>query len=232
MKPLLFTLLCWVGLVGSSPLWADVHNYELDIKAGPEWIHDFAFYRKNPPQIVIWLEDTEGHYVKTLYATDKIASQSWLFSGGNRRVEALPTWMFKRNKADEKGILLPSKKEPLPDAVTGATPKSDLAVDFSIPEDLKSFTIFVEVNHSTDWNHYWPKDAHEGDKNYSGGHLGSGQPSLVYSTTVDTNSHTDTKLKIIGHGSPDGTSGSIDSDITTLTTALHIVSEIVLHNRS
>ena len=52
--------------------------------------------KKNPPQIAIWTEDMKGHYLSTVYVTHKIATQSWQFSGGNRRKEALPHWCYQR----------------------------------------------------------------------------------------------------------------------------------------
>lgn len=48
-------------------------------------MHDFPLFlginKKNPPQIAIWTEDTEGHYLSTIYVTHKIATQSWQASG-------------------------------------------------------------------------------------------------------------------------------------------------------
>ena len=52
--------------------------------------------RKNPPQIAIWLEDKDGNYLSTVYVTHKIATQSWLMAGKNRRKEALPHWCYSR----------------------------------------------------------------------------------------------------------------------------------------
>lgn len=51
------------------------------IEAGKEWLHDFPVFlgisKKNPPQIAIWLEDTAGNYLSTIYVSHKIATQSW-----------------------------------------------------------------------------------------------------------------------------------------------------------
>ena len=51
------------------------------IEQGEQWLHDFPLFlginKKNPPQIAIWLEDTQGNYLSTVYVTHKIATQSW-----------------------------------------------------------------------------------------------------------------------------------------------------------
>lgn len=68
-------------------------DVKICIEQGEQWLHDFPLFlginKKNPPQIAIWLEDTQGNYLSTVYVTHKIATQSWQASGGNRRKEAL-----------------------------------------------------------------------------------------------------------------------------------------------
>ena len=72
------------------------NDLKISIEKGEEWLHKFPLFlginKKNPPQIAIWTEDMKGHYLSTVYVTHKIATQSWQFSGGNRRKEALPHW--------------------------------------------------------------------------------------------------------------------------------------------
>ena len=74
------------------------NDLKISIEKGEEWLHKFPLFlginKKNPPQIAIWTEDMKGHYLSTVYVTHKIATQSWQFSGGNRRKEALPHWSF------------------------------------------------------------------------------------------------------------------------------------------
>ena len=105
---------------------------------------------KNPPQIAIWTEDMEGNYPSTVYVTHKIATQSWQASGGNRRKEALPHWCYQRGIQYEDGLYLPSKKEPLTDGISGATPKGSFNVKMSPTGKLKKFIVKIEINHSTD----------------------------------------------------------------------------------
>lgn len=208
-------------------------DVKVSIEQGDEWLHDFPLFwgisKKNPPQIAIWLEDTQGHYLSTVYATHKIATQSWLSAGGNRRKEALPCWCYARGVKYEDGLYLPTKSKPLTDGLSGATPRGSFNVKLKPSSALQKFVVKVEINHSTDFNEYYPKSAKEGDANYSGGKEGSGQPALVYAANIDLSSGQKTfEANLIGHSSPDGTSGEIYKDLSGLTTALHIVKRITV----
>ena len=72
-------------------------------------------YEKQPGyasnQFAVWIEDTEGNMVKTLYATRFTAN-----GGYKNRTDAIPTWV-------EKSGLASMEKAEI-DAITGATPKS------------------------------------------------------------------------------------------------------------
>lgn len=96
------------------------------IVQGSEWLHDFPLFigikKKNPPQIAIWLEDTEGKYLSTIYVTRKIATQSWQGAGRNRRKEALPHWCYSQGIKYDDGLYLPTKDKPFVDGISGATP--------------------------------------------------------------------------------------------------------------
>lgn len=108
------------------------NDLKISIEKGEEWLHKFPLFlginKKNPPQIAIWTEDMKGHYLSTVYVTHKIATQSWQFSGGNRRKEALPHWCYQRGVESEDGLYLPTKKSPLVDGITGATPQGSFQV--------------------------------------------------------------------------------------------------------
>lgn len=176
------------------------------------------------------MEDINGNYLSTLYASHKIATQSWQSAGGNRRKEALPHWCYSRGVKYEDGLYLPTQKEPLTDGISGATPRSSFDVKLHLTDKLKQFRIKVEINHSTDFNDYYPKSAKEGDANYSGSKEGSGQPAVVYSADIDLASGKKSfEATLLGHSSPDGTSGEINADLSTLTTALHIVKRITVN---
>lgn len=209
-------------------------DVKICIEQGEEWLHDFPLFmgikKKNPPQIAIWMEDMKGNYLSTIYVSHKIAAQAWQSAGGNRRKEALPHWCHSRGVQYKDGLYLPTKNEPLTDAISGATPRSNFNVKLHPAELLKQFRIKVEINHSTDFNEYYPKSAAEGDSNYSGGKEGSGQPAIVYAADIDLMSgNTSFQAVPIGHSSPDGSSGNVDADTSTLTTALHIVKRITIN---
>lgn len=209
-------------------------NVKICIEQGEEWLHNFPLFlgikKKNPPQVAIWIEDLEGNYLSTIYVTHKIATQSWQSAGGNRRKESLPHWCYTRGIKYEDGLYLPTKNEPLTDGISGATPRGSFNIKLIPANALKKFIVKVEINHSTDFNTYYPESAKEGEANYSGGKLGSGQPAVIYSATIDLSSDEKSfEANLIGHSSPDGSSGNIYKDTSGLTTALHIVKHITVN---
>lgn len=225
-----------LGLCGSckkEALQYGSGDLQVKIGQGANWLHDFPLFlgikRKNAPQVAVWIENVSGRYLSTVYATDKIATQSWMASGGNRRKEALPAWCHARGVQYEDGLYLPTKKRPLADGISGATPRGSFDVKLSSKGAPRQFVVKVEVNHSTDFNEFYPKDAKEGEPGWSGGDMGSGQPALVYAARIDLDSGIkEYEAKLIGHSSPDGTDGTVDPDVSTLTSALDIVERITV----
>lgn len=204
------------------------------IEAGDGWLHDYPLFlgikKKNPPQVAVWLEDTDGHYLGTLYASKKIATQGWVSAGGNRRKEALPYWCFQRGVVYDDGLYLPTKSQPLVDGMSGATPRTDFDVRLKNKTGLRHFYVMVEVNHSIDFNDRYSKDKKEGEPYFSGGSEGSGQPSLVYRADVNLDSaSTSFDAVLIGHSSADGTDGRLYDDLTGITSALTIVKRITVN---
>ena len=209
-------------------------DVKVSIEQGEEWLHDFPLFmgikKKNPPQIAIWLEDVDGKYLSTIYVSHKMATQSWQGAGGNRRKESLPHWCYSRGVQYEDGLYLPTKKQPLTDGISGATPRGDFDVKLHLTNDLKRFRVKVELNHSIDFNDYYYKAAKEGEINYSGGKEGSGQPAVVYAADIDLASGQKTfEAALLGQSSPDGMSGDIEADTSHLTTALHIIKRITIN---
>lgn len=206
-------------------------DIRVSVEQGEAWLHDFPLFlgisKKNPPQIAIWLEDMEGNYLSTVYVSHKIATQTWQAAGGNRRKEALPHWCYCRGVQYPDGLYLPTKKEPFTDGISGATPHSGFNVKVKSVGNISQFVVKVEINHSTDFNDFYPKSAQLGEAGYSGGKLGSGQPALVYEVKVDLTSPVrEYTAVLIGHSSPDGNDGVVYPDISTITTALDIVKRI------
>lgn len=204
------------------------------IEQGEQWLHDFPLFlginKRNPPQIAIGLEDTCGNYLSTVYVTHKIATQSWQAAGENRRKEALPHWCYSRGVKYNDGLYLPTKKKPLTDGISGATPHGSFDIKLSPANILKQFIVKVEINHSIDFNDTFPKSAKEGEINYSGGKEGSGQPAMIYAVHVDLSCGERVfEANLMGHSSPDGSNGDINEDMFGLTTALYIVKRITVN---
>jgi len=208
----------------------------LGFEKGESFIHILKLMNfipiKLPPQIAVWIEDLDGNYIETLYVTEKGGTQGWRGQPGGspaetiRRPESLPCWSHRRNVVYPDGLFMPTLEQPLTDAVTAATPKGDFRLDTKVPEDLTAFVVLVEVNSPGDYNDAYPEGVSLGSPDYTGA---SGQPSTIYAATVDLSSGADTwELVPIGHGSPDGSDGGIDPDLSGLTTAKDIISGITL----
>lgn len=199
------------------------------------------------PQVAIWIEDADGNYIETLLVTTSTA-RGLFYSGRSasnfketdeakveentptRRVDALPYWSHKRNHKYPDGFYSPPPGEPLPDAITGATPKDNFyfkATKSGI-EDLSAFKVMVEVNVAFDENEFYSEYDFLEDSLYHGGTGLLGQPSLIYGTTISRND--DQRyyvLSLLGHGHHSGSSGELMPDMSTITTAKYVVERIV-----
>jgi hypothetical protein len=189
----------------------------------------------NHPLMAIWVEDMEGNYLQTLYVAQSIAKGVFLHGdastgrwmpGEIRRPAALPYWGHQRGIQAEDGLYLPSAKSPLPDAVTGATPKGDFVLRTRLNMDIpRSFRLLFEINQTWDWNEYWTNLKFPDDPEYKT----SSQPALVYAVAIDRDEGINQwTLQPIGHSHYSGKDGSLTSDLSTLTTALQIAREIVV----
>lgn len=205
----------------------------VEINEGEEWIHPYPLFlginKKNPPQFALWAEDLEGNYLSTLLVTESISKNSWKANKANRRVEALPNWVFSRNIVDTDNTLMPSNDNPVSDGITSATPKEGFAFSLEPNSQLRKFVLKFEVNHSIDFNNHFPKNAKKGESNYSGGKDGSGQPALVYSKIIDLETENSWTLDLIGYSSPDGSSKEIYTDLSLITSAHKIVDSIKVY---
>jgi hypothetical protein len=214
-------------------------NIRLHMDAGEQWEHTFtagSISIKTTPQIAVWIEDPDGNYIDTLYVTRRTATQKWRGKpgpyeekGNIRRKASLPYWAHKRGVRYSDGLFLPTKKEPLPDSVTAASPKESFQLRSCVPEAIDHFVLLVEINNSTDFNEYFNRDAAPSDPAFSGGSFGSGQPALVYRTSVQTGTDDNIyELELAGHSSPYGENGNLNTDVTRITTAKQIVDRITV----
>lgn len=189
----------------------------------------------NHPLMAIWIEDTSGNYIETLYVAESIGkgifqhgdrSRGFWKEGPIRRPAALPYWAHKRGIQAPDGYYLPTPEDPMPDAVTGPTPPGDFTLESRATSNLPDeFFVLLEINQSWDWNEYWTNNKYPEDINYKT----SSQPSLVFAAKISREAGADQVLmQAIGHGHYSGADGSLNEDISTLTTALDIVESVVL----
>lgn len=204
----------------------------INIHKGEHYLHDFKVNSvikiKTPPQMAIWVEDSQGNYIETLYATSKIVYQNWSKAPSDpaqkaqiRREEALPYWTHKRGK-----------NQVVPDTVTSATPKGNSIINTKLGTTKEQYIILAEINMSTDFNEYYPKEAKPGEDNYSGGEFGSGQPAVIYAAAINAADKKTYELVPIGHSSPDGSDGNLYKDLSKLTTAKDIIEKITFENNN
>ncbi len=187
----------------------------------------------NHPLMAFWIEDTKGNYIQTLYVAKSIAkgyfrhgdasSGRWE-PGPVRRPAALPYWGHKRGVKADDGYYIPTVDNPMPDAVTGATPKNNFRIISKIKKDIpEKFNILMEINQSWNWNHYWHNDKYPDDEHYKT----SSQPAVVYMATIDVNNtEKEYNMRPIGHSHWSGKSGNLFEDLSTLTTALEIADSV------
>lgn len=189
----------------------------------------------NHPLMAIWVEDLDSNYIQTLYIAQSIAegifrhgdvsSGRWL-PGPMRRPAALPYWSHQRGIQATDGLYIPTQEEPMPDAVTGATPKGNFTLKTQVPaKSTTPFRVLFEINQSWDWNHYWTNDKFPGDNAY----MASSQPAVVYEAIIDPGSSQNSfGMKPIGHSHWSGENGILYEDLSTLTTALEIAGKIII----
>lgn len=176
----------------------------------------------NHPLMAVWIEDSEGNYLETLYVSEsigtgifghgKVTNGAWE-PGPVSRPAALPYWWHKYG-------YLPDPSQAVPDAITGPTPESDFILksnaNFSAPG---KFRVLMEINQSWDWNEYWANDKYPDNVNYKT----SSQPAIVYAAVVNS-SIIDTVyfMQLVGHSHYAGENGKLYTDLSNLTTALDI----------
>ncbi|MEI6092002.1 MAG: hypothetical protein WCR42_16240 [bacterium] len=189
----------------------------------------------NHPLFAIWLADEKGNYIQTLYVSESIGKG--VFHRANRktgqwkageiqRPATLPYWAHQRAMKNEYGSYMPTPKQPVADAYTGATPSASFVLHTKTDKPLiGKYKIMLELNQSWDWNEYWTNDKYPNDKEYKT----SSQPALVFSTDIDiSNPKQEYVLKAIGHSHYAGADGSLDKDLSTMTTALKIAKRITV----
>jgi len=204
--------------------------------SGPGLIIEFTRGKAhNHPLMAIWVEDTSGKYIQTLYVAQSIAtgifkygdasSGQWT-SGEIRRPAALPYWAHKRGIQAADGLFLPTPDNPVPDTYSGATPKFDFMIDSRLDDDdYAEFYVLMEINQPWDWNAYWTNSKFPDDYEYKT----SAQPAVIYRALVTPASdRKEFPMEVMGHSHYAGSDGNLYEDISTLSTALHIAEKVVV----
>ena len=184
----------------------------VSVGAGQHW------KEKREPQFSVWLEDSDGNFIRTLYVTERASHKSWIMSPKEGRPESLPVW-YHASKHESSKTKKHDAIDSQLDAVTSATPKGGIIFNTEIED--KEYLIKAEFNTSFDYNDFYTK------KN-SGV---NGQPSVIYSAKIpaDFNNESDEiKLSFDGTGSIDGADGKVHSDVSNLTTTTEIVKLIAI----
>jgi hypothetical protein len=207
---------------------------ELFIKAGKEYESDpqplfWGMTYTATPQLAVWLEDEQGHFIKTLYVTGKTATSNFYSVKSDeeriRRPETLPYWSHKRGIQAQDGLYVPSVDSTEFDGMTSATPKGDHLLNMPIPKG-DNYRLMVEVNRSYDFNDYYSRDRFSDDEIYSGSGS-SGQPSLIYQAVFNLNDPAKKLLMLIGHGHHSGQNGILYDDLSKITSAKQILGFMV-----
>jgi hypothetical protein len=185
------------------------YGMELSVEPGEHWqgkMKIFIFSVNKTPQMAAWIENNQGNYISTITVTNRSAKKNWMNAPKKGRPEALPVWNYKMQNNTAQI-----------DSVSAATSKG--AIDVQINNDLltdgQEYNVYLEINHSFDYNDTWPEK--ENDVN--------GQPSLVYHAKFIAGTSGRVKLNPIGHGSADGSDGNIVNGLAGMTTALTIIKD-------
>jgi len=180
---------------------------------------DSEVYRKTnfgePPQIAIWLEQPEKNVVRTIWVTRRLAKADWV--GKVECLTALPYWI-SRYKIESGSSDPPTFREPLEDAITGATEKKEILATSKISANSK-WDYYVEVNVSADYNINFPAVFENGWPDPDG----NGQPSLIYKGQIDGCVGEVSLPILIGRTKQWGSVEGIISDLSKVTTAKNII---------
>lgn len=235
----LLTLLAFCTTLAFSQRKKDnysVASYGEDMGGTTLSFHFEKGKRHNHPLMAIWLADENGKYIQTLYVAESIGrgnfrrvdrtTGKWA-AGEIQRPATLPYWGHQRGIKNEFGNYLPTPREPVVDAYTGATPPGSFDFQLTTSNKLDGrYLLFLEINQSWDWNEYWFNDKYPGDKEYKT----SSQPAVVYQALIDTREgNRKVELKPIGRSHHSGKDGKLYTDLETLTTALEIVKKAVVN---
>lgn len=204
----------------------DANGFELEIKL----TKGYAFLN---PLFAFWYEDTLGNFIQTLYVARSVGTGYYQYGilvdeewkpSPLRKPATLPVWSHRRGVMEKDSLYVPTPENPVPDAVTGATPQTNFILNTKTNDkELRFINLYMEINQSYDWNDFYTLDIHPQDHNYKE----NSQPAIVYSVMIDLKGNKKTyKMRPLGHSHIAGKDGSIYRDMENITTALSIVREV------
>ena len=214
MKIFAFTVIfACLGVIycsGEKSIGQTQDRMKLIVEPGDHWLSKmkvlFVISINKNPQLTAWIEDNNGNYVSTIAVSEKSAKGNWRFAPSEGRPEALPVWNHKQHNFSVTYDL---------DAISSATTKGsfEAGIDKKPLIDGNTYNVYLEINHSFDYNDHWTK------KN-SGV---NGQPSMVYHAQFVSGHPGRISLVPTGHGSIAGSDGNVVRDLESMTTALNII---------
>ncbi|UCG57993.1 MAG: 5'-methylthioadenosine/adenosylhomocysteine nucleosidase [Phycisphaerales bacterium] len=173
---------------------------------------------KKPPQFAIWLEQRSPGEIHTVWVTEKTAKRNW---GPNiSRPVSLPYWA-SRWKIETQGKYPATPNKPVPDATTGATPREDFHTEIRVPAN-STWSYFVEVNVSGDYNAAFPEKGKDGTRDQHG----NGQPSIIYQGTITAAHGQTSSPRLIGRTNQWQSVEQTNPDLAGITSAASLISNI------
>lgn len=180
-------------------------------------IYKQSHYKK-PPQFAVWLEETAGAEIRTVWVTEKTSTGSW--GGRIVRPVSLPYWV-SRWKKETASSTAPTPENPAVDAVTGATPAQNLVCETQVSAGSRWY-YYIEVNVSGDYNDSFAAESKDGkrDKN------GNGQPSIIYEGQITALPGRRSVPRLIGRTDQFESVDRIIKDLEGISTAKELFSKI------
>lgn len=174
-----------------------------------------------PPQLALWLESPTTGAIRTLFVTYRTATDEW--EGKSSCPPSLPYWVsrYREEFGRDRG---PTRQDPLPDAVTGATPRLSFSHAFEVGEG--DWNLYLEVNVSGDYNQHYRK-VFTGTRFED---FGNGQPSLVY-RAHDITGGDGVEVELIGMTTPARTPQERLVEPIHITSADRLIRRITLKRR-
>ncbi|MHC4116858.1 MAG: hypothetical protein ACYSWO_05055 [Planctomycetota bacterium] len=203
---------CWNPFIGPTGPVA----LQFSLKLDPQ-VYSQSHYKK-PPQFAIWIEDSAGEKIRTVWVSEKTGAGSW--GGKTVRPVSLPFWASRWQKeTGNSGD--PTPENPAADAVTEATPKNNLICRTEVPGGTR-WNCFIEVNVSGDFNDSFVAASKDGKRDRNG----NGQPSIIYKASIKASPGGSSSPKLIGRTDQFESVSSIIADLEGITDAKNLFLKI------